>query len=63
CRGFEYDPKNRTYVNEIKFRRNDKIAPFLIFSVLGFAIIATIMGWARYEVLTLPLAKRLLGIT
>lgn len=62
CRGFEYDPQHRTYIKEIKLNRNDKVALILIFAGLGLAIVATFMGWARYEVLTLPLAKRALGI-
>lgn len=63
CRGFEYDPQHRTYLKEVKLYRNDKVALILIFAGLGFSIIATVMGWARYETLTLPLAKRMLGIT
>jgi energy-coupling factor transporter transmembrane protein EcfT len=62
CRGFEYDPQHRTYIKEIKLNRNDKIVLILIFAGLGLAIVATFMGWARYEVLTLPLAKRALRI-
>lgn len=62
CRGFEYDPQHRTYLKEIKLRRNDKIALILCFSGLGFAIYATIMGWPRWEVFSLPLIKSLFGI-
>jgi energy-coupling factor transport system permease protein len=63
CRGFEYDPQHRTYLKEVKLNRNDKVALALIFAGLGFSVIATAMGWARYEALTLPLAKRMLGFT
>ncbi|MEM3017485.1 MAG: energy-coupling factor transporter transmembrane component T [Candidatus Bathyarchaeia archaeon] len=63
CRGFEYDPQHRTYIKEIRLNRNDKIALALIFAGLGFSVLATVMGWARYEMLTLPLAKRMLSIT
>jgi len=62
CRGFEYDPQHRTYLKEVKMNRTDKIALALITSGLVLSIIATVMGWARYQALTLPLAKRILGI-
>jgi energy-coupling factor transport system permease protein len=62
CRGFEYDPQHRTYLKEVKLNRTDKIALALITSALVLSIIATVMGWARYQALTLPLAERILGI-
>ena len=62
CRGFEYDPKNRTYLKEIKLERNDKIMLVLVFSALGFSIFAYAMGWPRYQNLTLPLFKKFFGL-
>jgi energy-coupling factor transport system permease protein len=62
CRGFEYDPKHRTYLKEIRLRRNDKIVLILCFLGLGFAVYAVIMGWPRWEVFSLPLIKSLFGI-
>ncbi len=62
CRGFEYDPKNRTYIKEIKLEKNDKIMLALVFSALAFSIYAYAMGWPRYQNLTLPIGMRILGL-
>lgn len=64
-RGYGFDPKRRTYLREIKFRRTDWYAfSFLIgFIVVGQGIGAAAwgLGWADYRFTTLIL-RHLLGL-
>jgi energy-coupling factor transport system permease protein len=64
-RGYGYDPKNRTYLKEIVFRRADWVVfvAFMAFIIFGQTIGAAAwgLGWADYRFTTL-LLRHMLGL-
>lgn len=61
-RGFGYNIKGRTYLNEIKFRQNDKFVFFILLILIVGGILMGIFDLARYTENTLVLVKRIFNI-
>lgn len=62
-RGFGYNIKGRTYLNEIKFRKNDKIAFFILMLLIVLGILLGVLNLARYTDNTLVIVKMIFHIS
>lgn len=60
-KGFSYNPRARSYMHVIKFRRNDYAFLAITLAILALGILAGwVFDWAEFTVLTLPLLKRII---
>ena len=60
-RGFGYDIANRTYLHELKIRRNDQLAAAVFLSFMAIGLVLGFSGKARY-IITVTIIKNLLGL-
>lgn len=60
-RGFGYDIKRRTYMNEIMFHKNDRIAFVVLIALILAGVTLGVTDLARYTVNTLPIVKLIFG--